>query len=40
MPPTIPINHDPSSRNQQNRTEVTEVLSSYSMLVYSKRTLA
>ena len=37
MPPTIPINHYLSSRNQQNRTEV---LSYYSMLMYSKRTLA
>ena len=34
MPPTIPINHYFSSRNQQNRTEV---LSYYSMLMYSRR---
>ena len=34
MPPTIPINHYLSSRNRQNRTEV---LSYYSMLMYSRR---
>ena len=34
MPPTIPVNHYLRSRNQQNRTEV---LSYYSMLMYSRR---
>ena len=34
MPPTIPINHYFSSRNQQNRAEV---LSYYSMLMYSRQ---
>ena len=33
-PPTIPINHYFSARNQQNRTEV---LDYYSMLMYSQR---
>lgn len=34
MPPTVPINHYLSPRNQQNRTKV---LSYYSMLKYSGR---
>ncbi len=34
MPPTIPINHYFSPRNQQNRTKV---LFHYSMLMYSRR---
>ena len=34
MPPTVPINHYFSPRNQQNRTKV---LSYYSMLQYSRR---
>ncbi len=35
-PPTIPINHYFSPRNQQNRKK-TEVLCCYSMLMYSQR---
>eukprot|EP00831_Metopus_contortus_P031016 TRINITY_DN2536_c0_g1_i1.p1 TRINITY_DN2536_c0_g1~~TRINITY_DN2536_c0_g1_i1.p1 ORF type:complete len:217 (+),score=-22.40 TRINITY_DN2536_c0_g1_i1:170-820(+) len=37
MPPTVPINHYFSLRNQQNKTKV---LFYYSMLIYSKHKLA